>query len=149
MASFFTTERPGYHNRATNRQIGIIAGYEPEEVVEALADPSMALRSRRIDDLRLRPEAIEAEDEEVEAPTDADAVSIRSAPRRQQIDHEAVNQDEDAEPTVLTPRQMRDRLRAEEAEATAAESNAEPISRPRDPLHWLFDTISWLVGRHK
>ena len=138
LASFFTTERPGYHSRATNRQTGIIAGYEPEVVVDAPADPSMALRSHRIDEMRLRPESVAAPDEEIEL-TDEDAVSIRRAPRRQPVEHEAAVEEVDADEAdleVLTPRQMRDRLRAQEAEALAAEavrhraSHAPPRSAP-------------------
>ncbi len=149
VVSFFTTERPGYHSRATNRQTGIIEGYEPEEGAEALADPSMALRSHRIDEMRLRSKANETPDEEIEQAVEA-AVSIRTAPRRLRIEHadafEATS-DDSAEPTVLTPRQLRDRRRAEEAEATAAKSDAEPPPRSRDPLHWLLDAFSWIVGK--
>ncbi len=151
LASFFTTERPGYHSRATNRQTGIIAGYEPEAGVEAPADPSMALRSHRIDEMRLRPDAVEAADEESESPSAADSVSIRSAPRHQPLDQEDALEaivEDDTEPTVLTPRQMRDRLRAEEAAAqAAAESETEPTMRARDPLHWLLDALSSLLSR--
>ncbi len=151
IASFFNTDRPEFRSRATNRQTGIIAGYEPEEAIEEPADPSMALRSRRIDETRLRPEAVETNDEDDEPASDADAVSIRSVPQRRQVEHEEaieeVESDEaDGEPEVLTPRQLRDRLLAAEAAAQAA-AEPEPTARSRDPLHWLLDALSWIVGK--
>ncbi|HVU11384.1 MAG TPA: hypothetical protein VHD90_08905 [Phototrophicaceae bacterium] len=140
IASFFTTDRPGFRNRVTQRLSEAIDGYEPT----ILTDPSMSLRSAaKSDEINLRAKpvpATENEDTLVEYPR----VSLRS---KHQIEPEPVAEtehDSDDTSTILTIRQMRDKVRAEEAADQPAEEH-----HSNDPIHWLLHLFSSLVSPNK
>ncbi len=143
IASFFSTERPCFRSRATNRLSDTIEGYDDA----APLDPSMALRPPTVSEMRLRPQPVLADepDEDEETFVGAEGMSLRASgwhePR--QIDDEP--EDDEGEPAVLTLRQMRDKILAEEA---AAQGESEERPRP-DPIHWLLRLLSTLVSPRK
>ncbi len=147
VAAFFTTDRPAFHSRATNRQTGVIAGYEPEAPTP---DPSMSLRNQQIDEmsLRARPQSPVTSGDEVDEADSLSGMSLRQMRPPQHlraVEPAAEPEDDQPEARVLTMRQMRDRIRAEEAALENQPDEAE-ASRPRDPIHWLIDAIASLFS---
>ncbi len=140
IASFFTTDRPSFRNRVTNRLSEAIEGYEPT----IAADPSMSLRSTaKHDDINLRAKPVPATEND-DTLVDYPGVSIRS---KQRVEPEPIAETEatsDDTSTVLTIRQMRDKIRAEEAAHQPAEA-----AHSRDPIHWLLHLFSSLVSPNK
>jgi hypothetical protein len=133
----FNTERPCFRSRVTNR----ITGYIDSDDSDFAAEPSMSLRSRRADEMRLRPEPV-PQDEDDDTRVGAEGMSIR-ARRKTEPSLPDEYDDEDTQPSVLTMRQLRAKIRAEEA---AAQFDGSPEARQRlDPLHWLLKLFSSLL----
>jgi hypothetical protein len=146
IVSFFKTERPSYRSRRTNSVSGSVAGFEPPEPPPP--DPSMSLRPVARDETRLRPQPTPADttrvrradhsdsDEEADKETriGADAMPIHQFTARHPKHGQGYDDsdDDDAEATMLTMRQMRDKIRADETVAKGAK--AKPSAQPRDPL---------------
>ena len=81
-------------------------------------------------------------------------ISIRSPSKTSSRDHASRSiaepsrriDDDDSDSTLLTMRQLRDRIRAEEAAAQPT----EPEDRhERDPLHWLLQVVFISVSPNK
>jgi hypothetical protein len=151
IVSFFKTERASFRNRRTNSVSGNIDGDEDD----TNPDPSMALRSVLQDERSLRPQAPSkahaAGDEEVDEETlvGGNSISIRSFKTRKpdlaSRKFEEDDRDEENDSTILTMRQLRDRIRADEAAAKQTESQ----ETPRDPIHWLLHLVSSLISPNK
>lgn len=145
VVSFFNTDQPAFRSRTTHRVTAIIDGYTPESAAEPAVDPSMALRGGHRDERSLR---VRADDAPPAANVDEDdetlvsGVSMRvqrraPAPRVPDAD------ETDDGSTVLTMRELRDQMRAEEA-AAQAESEREE-AHGFDPIRWLVRLVSSLV----
>ena len=152
IASFFKTERASFRNRRTNSVSGSIDSDEDDTT----PDPSMALRSALQDERSLRPrapfKAPDADDEEVDEETlvGGNSISIRSfktrTPDTASLKFESDDEYHDEnDSTILTMRQVRDRIRAEEAAAKQPEAQ----DTPRDPIHWLLHLVSSLISPNK
>lgn len=173
IVSFFKTDSASFRSRKTNRVVQVIDG-----ATTASAEGLIALRPHPADEMHLRPivsgdemqlrahpAAAEADPEAAEETwVGADAISLRTIRHKPPIsvdetdevdaiaaiaaDPDAADEDEDSEATVLTMRQLRDQLRAEEAAAAEAEPQpAQP--RPRDPLHWLLHLVASIITPNK
>ncbi|MEP7292596.1 MAG: hypothetical protein ABI835_12495 [Chloroflexota bacterium] len=152
LVSFFKTERPSFRNRRTNR----VSSYLDGEEKESAHEPSMSLRPVG-GETRLRPEGVQLRSDENDDPDayedtqiGSNAMSIRSASRSEAAKHRAVPKlspepDEDDDATVLTMRQIRDKVRAEEA---AAKIQPEPV-RSSNPIQWLIKLVSSFISPSK
>ncbi len=154
IVSFFKTDRASFRNRRTNSVSGTIDGSEDD----TNPDPSMALRSALQDERSLRPHpssknrSEDDEESDEETLVGSDSISIRAfkskPPDHAKLDTDAdVDHNDENDSTILTIRQVRDRIRAEEAAARQAE--AEPDQRDRDPLRWLLHLVSSLISPNK
>ena len=151
IVSFFKTERASFRNRRTNSVSGNIDSNEDD----THPDPSMALRSALQDERSLRPhpsingEAEDNAESDEETLVGSDSMSIRAfktkQPHRTRFDAE-VDDDDENDSTILTMRQVRDRIRAEEA---AKQTESEPNRHDRDPLRWLLHLVSSLISPNK
>jgi hypothetical protein len=151
IVSFFKTERASFRNRRTNSVSGSVDGDEDDTT----PDPSMALRSALQDERNLRPlapsKAQAADDDEVDEETlvRGNSISMRSFKTRKydvaSLSFEEDDHDDENDSTLLTMRQVRDRIRAEEAAAKQTESQ----EAPRDPIHWLLHLFSSLISPNK
>ncbi|MEO8394585.1 MAG: hypothetical protein ABI700_16440 [Chloroflexota bacterium] len=151
IVSFFKTDRASFRNRRTNSVSGSIDGNEDDTT----PDPSMALRSALQDERNLRSHAPfktrDGEDEELNEETIAgsDSMSIRSFKKQNpniaslkfEVDGD---HDDENDSTILTMRQVRDRIRAEEAAAKQSQTAAGQPAR--DPIHWLLNLVSSLIS---
>ena len=163
IVSFFKTESASFRNRKTNRVSQHIGGGDDNEATH----PSMALRpAASHDEMQMRRERVNERDEEDEEEDEetlvgSDAISLRSLRREPPPAEESAEDtedtedvedvEEDAEPTVLTMRQLRDRVRAQELAEAAAIREAEPEApaRPRDPIHWLINLVASIIAPNK
>lgn len=151
IVSFFKTERPSYRSRRTNSVSGSVAGFEPPEPPPP--DPSMSLRPAARDETRVRPKAtatdttrvrrVDPEDEDMEADKETmvgdNAIPIHQFTARHPKTGLGYEDSDDAEATMLTMREMRDKIRAEEA---AAKGRTQPTAAPRDPLSRFIRLVS-------
>jgi len=152
IVSFFKTDRASFRNRHTNRVSGSLDGNEDDTT----PDPSMELRAALQDERNLRPRAPakthEGDDEEADEETlvGSDSISIRAfktpKPAKAALDAESVDEHDENDSTILTMRQVRDRIRAEEAAAKQNEVEDRPA---RDPIHWLLNLVSSIISPNK
>lgn len=155
IVSFFKTDRCSFRSRVTNSVTGAI--HDPE--TDAAPDPSMSVRPVERDETRLRPIIDEEEDEDTMVgkkafsirsfkPSQAEPVAEAEPDESEEAVEDADDEDDedDEQPTVLTMRQLRDQLRAQEA---AAAPETAPLLEPHDPLHWLLHLVSSFFSPHK
>lgn len=167
IVSFFKTDRPSYRNRRTNSVSGSVAGFEPSDTDAEAAvkvDPSMSLRPVVQDETRMRPSqaavdttrmrradpptTAEDGDEEADKVTavGANAMPIHNFAARKPKRGAGYEDDaDDAEATMLTMREMRDKIRAEEA----ARAKTPAAAPPRDPISRLVRMITSIFTPNK
>ena len=155
VVSFFKTERASFRNRRTNSVSGNIDGDDDDDTNP---EPSMALRAAFQDERSLRsrmPNKTRAEDDEEldeETLVGSDSISIRAFKNKKNVrpfpKAEASDEHDDAnDSTILTMRQVRDRIRAEEAAAKQTETGSN--RHDPNPLHWLIHLVSSLISPNK
>jgi hypothetical protein len=166
IASFFKTERPSYRSRRTNGVSGSVAGFEPPEAPPP--DPSMSLRPVVKDETRVRPPtAVETtrvrriepdgDDEEADKETMVGANAMPTIhtltarhPKTGEGYDDEQNED-DTEVTMLTMRQLRNKLREDDRRAAEAAkaTQSQPAPQPRDPVSRFIRMISSIFSPSK
>jgi hypothetical protein len=147
IASFFKTDRPSFRSRRTNRVTSYI-GAEAEP--EAAPDSSMSLRPVAPTTTSLRRETEHDEENDSDTQVGSHAMSLRSS-RRSELSESHVKsvgsiEDDNSEAAVLTMRQLRDKLHAEEEVARPPEPEKPHSS---NPIRRLIEFVASLVSPPK
>lgn|GEM_PF-1207307 len=147
IASFFKTDRASFRSRQTNRVTSYI-GIEAE--TEATPDPSMSLRPVAPTTTSLRRETKHDEESDLEARVDFPAMSLRSSRRTEASESRTKSiesvEDDNSEMAVLTMRQLRDKLRAEEEAAHPPEPEKH---HSNNPIRRFIEFVASLVSPPK